>query len=49
MVLAFAKDFHLFERLGMIMQPEDKDAALLPRREVRESLFWLAADACVEL
>ena len=30
--LALTKDFVHFERYGMIMQPEDKDAALLPRR-----------------
>jgi predicted GH43/DUF377 family glycosyl hydrolase len=30
--LALTKDFHRFERYGVIMQPEDKDAALLPRR-----------------
>jgi predicted GH43/DUF377 family glycosyl hydrolase len=30
--LAFTKDFHQFERYGMIMPPEDKDAALLPHR-----------------
>jgi predicted GH43/DUF377 family glycosyl hydrolase len=30
--LALTKDFRQFERLGMIMQPDDKDAALLPRR-----------------
>lgn len=30
--LALTKDFHDFERYGVIMQPEDKDAALLPRR-----------------
>jgi len=30
--LAFTKDFISFERYGVIMQPEDKDAALLPRR-----------------
>lgn len=30
--LALTKDFTSFERLGVIMQPEDKDAALLPRR-----------------
>ncbi len=30
--LALTKDFRSFERLGVIMQPEDKDAALLPRR-----------------
>ncbi|TAL70120.1 MAG: glycosidase [Bacteroidetes bacterium] len=28
--LAFTIDFHRFERYGIIMQPEDKDAALLP-------------------
>lgn len=30
--LAFTDDFVTFERLGVIMPPEDKDAALLPRR-----------------
>jgi predicted GH43/DUF377 family glycosyl hydrolase len=30
--LALTKDFHTFERFGVIMSPEDKDAALLPRR-----------------
>jgi predicted GH43/DUF377 family glycosyl hydrolase len=30
--LALTKDFVKFERFGVIMQPEDKDAALLPRR-----------------
>lgn len=30
--LALTKDFVNFERYGMIMVPEDKDAALLPRR-----------------
>jgi predicted GH43/DUF377 family glycosyl hydrolase len=30
--LALTKDFKTFERCGVIMQPEDKDAALLPRR-----------------
>jgi predicted GH43/DUF377 family glycosyl hydrolase len=30
--LAMTKDFKSFERYGVIMQPEDKDAALLPRR-----------------
>jgi predicted GH43/DUF377 family glycosyl hydrolase len=30
--LAMTKDFKSFERFGVIMQPEDKDAALLPRR-----------------
>ncbi|MBK6691945.1 MAG: glycosidase [Myxococcales bacterium] len=30
--LALTEDFHTFERFGLIMQPDDKDAALLPRR-----------------
>jgi predicted GH43/DUF377 family glycosyl hydrolase len=30
--LALTEDFNRFERLGMIMPPEDKDSALLPRR-----------------
>jgi predicted GH43/DUF377 family glycosyl hydrolase len=30
--LALTKDFHSFERYGVIMQPDDKDAALLPHR-----------------
>ena len=30
--MALTKDFRGFERLGVIMPPEDKDAALLPRR-----------------
>lgn len=30
--LALTKDFVTFERLGLVMQPDDKDAALLPRR-----------------
>ncbi len=30
--LAFTKDFRTFERSGIVMQPDDKDAALLPRR-----------------
>lgn len=30
--LALTEDFRRFERYGMIMPPEDKDAALLPRR-----------------
>jgi predicted GH43/DUF377 family glycosyl hydrolase len=30
--LAMTKDFRNFERYGVIMTPEDKDAALLPRR-----------------
>ena len=30
--LALTEDFQHFERYGMIMPPEDKDAALLPHR-----------------
>lgn len=30
--LAFTEDFKSFERLGVIMSPEDKDATLLPHR-----------------
>ena len=30
--LALTKDFHTFKRFGLIMSPDDKDAALLPRR-----------------
>lgn len=30
--LALTEDFHHFERFGVVMPPEDKDAALLPRR-----------------
>jgi predicted GH43/DUF377 family glycosyl hydrolase len=30
--MALTEDFHSFQRLGMVMQPEDKDAALLPHR-----------------
>jgi len=30
--LALTKDFQSFERLGVVMPPHDKDAALLPRR-----------------
>jgi predicted GH43/DUF377 family glycosyl hydrolase len=30
--LALTSDFHTFERKGVIMSPEDKDAALLPHR-----------------
>jgi predicted GH43/DUF377 family glycosyl hydrolase len=30
--LALTKDFGVFERYGLVMQPDDKDAALLPRR-----------------
>jgi predicted GH43/DUF377 family glycosyl hydrolase len=30
--LALTEDFHIFERYGMILPPEDKDAALFPHR-----------------
>jgi predicted GH43/DUF377 family glycosyl hydrolase len=30
--LALTDDFHTFERIGTVLSPEDKDAALLPRR-----------------
>ena len=30
--LALTQDFRSFERFGLVMQPDDKDAALLPRR-----------------
>lgn len=30
--LALTEDFHQFERFGLILQPEDKDAVLLPNR-----------------
>ena len=30
--MAMTRDFRTFERLGAVMSPEDKDAALLPRR-----------------
>src|SRR5260370_32913183 len=30
--LALTKDFRVFEKLGVAMSPDDKDAALLPRR-----------------
>jgi predicted GH43/DUF377 family glycosyl hydrolase len=30
--LAFTQDFRRFERFGVVMAPEDKDSALLPRR-----------------
>ena len=30
--LALTEDFVAFERLGLVMQPDDKDATLLPRR-----------------
>ncbi len=30
--LATTEDFRTFDRLGLVMQPDDKDAALLPRR-----------------
>ena len=30
--LALTEDFRAFERLGLVMQPDDKDAAVVPRR-----------------
>ncbi len=33
--LALTKDFRSFERYGVIMPPDDKDSALLPRRDRR--------------
>src|SRR5438046_1715128 len=30
--LALTKDFRVFDKLGVVMSPDDKDAALLPRR-----------------
>ena len=30
--LALTEDFRTFERLGLVMQPDDKDAAMLPHR-----------------
>jgi predicted GH43/DUF377 family glycosyl hydrolase len=30
--LALTTDFRTFDRLGLVMQPDDKDAALMPRR-----------------
>src|ERR1700731_972037 len=30
--LALTEDFRTFERIGVVMVPDDKDAALLPRR-----------------
>lgn len=30
--LALTEDFREFERLGLVMQPDDKDAALMPRK-----------------
>ena len=33
--LALTRDFRSFERCGVIMPPEDKDAALLPRPQLR--------------
>ncbi len=47
--LALTEDFRTFERYGVIMTPEDKDAALLPRRIrgswalVHRPVGWLGA------
>jgi len=55
--LALTEDFRRFERLGEIMSPEDKDAALLPRRigghwalihrpvSAREAHMWISYSA----
>lgn len=37
--LALTRDFHTFERYGVIMPPEDKDAALFPHRI---GAYWAA-------
>jgi predicted GH43/DUF377 family glycosyl hydrolase len=47
--LALTEDFHTFDRCGVIMSPEDKDAAILPRRVngqwalVHRPVGWLGA------
>ncbi len=47
--LAFTEDFEHFQRMGMIMAPDDKDAALLPRRIngqwalIHRPVGWLGA------
>jgi len=47
--LAVTEDFHSFERYGMIMAPEDKDAALFPHRIggywalIHRSVSWTGA------
>jgi len=47
--LALTRDFAYFERLGMVMSPEDKDAAILPRRIrgnwalIHRPVGWLGA------
>lgn len=55
--LALTEDFRRFERLGEIMSPEDKDAALFPRRigghwalihrpvSAREAHMWISYSA----
>jgi predicted GH43/DUF377 family glycosyl hydrolase len=49
--LALTPDFRTFERYGLVMQPDDKDAALLPRRiNGRFALFhrpW--TDPCADI
>ena len=43
--LALTRDFRTFERRGIVMQPEDKDAALLPRRiDGRWAMIHVLAD-----
>lgn len=47
--LAFTRDFRWFDRVGLIMPPEDKDAALFPRRirgrwaMIHRPVGWLGA------
>lgn len=47
--LAFTEDFRHFQRMGLIMAPDDKDAALLPRRIngqwalIHRPVGWLGA------
>ena len=49
--LALTDDFRTFERYGLVMQPDDKDAALLPRRI--EGLYALVHrpvhDTCADI
>ncbi len=47
--LALTEDFHWFERIGLIMAPENKDAALMPRKIrgrwalIHRPVGWLGA------
>ena len=47
--MALTKDFRSFERLGVVMPPEDKDAALLPRRINGEWALVHRPDACAHV